>query len=152
VGWQAVVLDRWQGAGSPDVSFTLHCGLELELLDEWPYSRPHLGRLATYHDSFERGRRLTWTTSFPRCREKSKRRSFTRWHSTNCKTKPKPPVDAAQPKQTEPSRTCQSGPNTPQGLRLTQTKEPGVFFLSWHRGTVASTREWNWLFCCASCT
>jgi hypothetical protein len=36
---------------------------------------------------------------------------------------------------TEPSRTCQSGPNTPQGLRLTQTKEPGVFLVApWHRG------------------
>jgi hypothetical protein len=30
--------------------------------------------LAMYHDSFENGRRLTWTTSFPRCKEKSTKR------------------------------------------------------------------------------
>jgi hypothetical protein len=121
----------------------------LELLDEWPYYRPRLGRLATCHDSFRRGRRLTQTTSFP-CREqKSKRRSFNRWHSTNCKTKTKPSVD--QPNPSKPNQTLthvsKRSKHTP-GLAINSNEGTRRFFLSWHRGTVASTREWTGFLLC----
>jgi hypothetical protein len=124
----------------------------LELLDEWPYYRPRLGRLATCHDSFRSGRRLTQTLHSHAVNKNRRGGVSSGGTARIAKPKPNPRwTNPTQANRTKPSRTCQSGPNTPQGLRLTQTKEPGVFF---SRGTVALwlPRGSGLAFCCASCT
>jgi hypothetical protein len=127
------VLNRWQGAES-GCPVHITCGLDLNC---WTNSQTIglvLGgwRCTTTASSKRQEINLDHCIPTPQKitnRQDKTERSFNRWHSTRYQNQPRTHT-------TEPSRTCQSGPNTPQGLRLTQTMEQGVFLLvaPWHGG------------------